>query len=264
MIAETRCVWAVDVLTSGVSLAAVIEPASGGVSERPLIGRVEAPAPTHDHSPRTTWERGVAVADQVVEKLMSRGMPTLVIFAKQQWGSSTAVKIKNAAGRSRTTPVDHSAQRRIMLQALIEDRLHQRGVPVGEFPYPTALTWMNDGEPSKRGGHVMAELARRVTETWGITQPVVEARKTRIVNGVKEFDEVEVRVAFRIQVAALAAIAAMIVGVETGVPVTEERLRIASGEGNQAVQLPASRRCPTDLNLWDELRRRPTILKAGV
>lgn len=260
-----RRVWAVDVLASGVSLALIEEPRSGGVSDTPKIGKVDFDPPVNDFTPRTSWERSVAVADRVVEKIMSRGEPTLVVLAKQQWGSSTPVKVSDSRGRSRTAPVDESAYRRHMLQAQIEDRLHARGIPVGEFPYPTALPWFNDGQPSPRtdSAKVMTTIAAKVKDIWGLEQPVVEGHKKKIIGSKTVTETVYVRTQFRIQVVALAAIGAMAVGIETAVPVTEERLKIANGSGNKAVQFPASRRCPTDITVWDELRRYPNLLEVG-
>lgn len=253
----TRLVYSLDVLASIVSIAR-IEETTDRSPAHPKIGSVGFPLPTRSHTPMTTWHRATTVADQVYAKLTANGTvrPTLVVFSKQQWGALTG------------KPSDPTAQRRMQVQAYIEDRLHRAGVPVGEFPYPTALTWLNGGKgAAMRNGKrsVMAQLDTAVAEVWGIVPPKVVLPATKkIVRGeLVEQDAITRESTWRPGVVTLAAIGAMSVGIETVVPVTEERLRIVRGEGNQSVQFPKNRRCPTKLDSWLELQRRPEILTVG-
>lgn len=249
-----RLVFAVDVLASIISISRISE-LEDRTAAHPATGAVQFPLPTRSHTPRTTWHRASTVADQVFDKLTAGGTikPTLVVFSKQQWGSLTG------------KPSDPTAQRRMMCQAYIEDRLHRSGIPVAEFPYPTSLVWLNGGKgtPMRNGKRsVMAQLDTAVAEVWGIVPPKVVLPATKkIVRGeLVEQDAITRESTWRPGVVALAAIAAMAVGIETAVPVTEERLRITRGEGNQSVQFPKTRRCPVKLDSWLELQRRPEIL----
>ncbi|MDO3055622.1 Uncharacterised protein [Mycobacteroides abscessus subsp. massiliense] len=249
-----RLVYAVDVLASIVSISRIEETADRSPAV-PKTGAVEFPLPTRSHTPATTWHRATTVADEVYNKLTSSATvrPTLVVFSKQQWGSLTG------------KPSDPTAQRRMMCQAYIEDRLHRSGIPVAEFPYPTSLVWLNGGKssPMRNGKRsVMAQLDTAVAEVWGIVPPRIRLPATRkVVRGeLVEQDAITRESTWRPGVVALCAIGAMSVGIETAVPVTEERLRIVRGEKNQAVQFPKNRRCPTRLDSWLELQRRPEIL----
>lgn len=252
-----RLVFAVDVLASIVSIARIEETADRSAAH-PAIGSVQFPLPTRSHTPMTTWHRATTVADEVYNKLTSGGTvrPTLVVFSKQQWGPLSG------------KPADPTAQRRMACQAYIEDRLHRAGIPVAEFPYPTALTWVNGGKGvAARNGKrsPMAQLDAAVAETWGIVPPKVTLPATKkVVNGsVVEQDAITRDSTWRPGVVVLAAVGAMAVGIETAVPVTEERLLIVRGEKNQSVQFPKNRRCPTSLDSWLELQRRPEILTVG-
>lgn len=254
---STRLVFAVDVLASIISIAR-IEETEDRSAAAPKTGAVQFPLPTRSHTPRTTWHRASTVADEVYAKLTAGGTvkPTLVVFSKQQWGALNG------------KPADPTAQRRMTAQALIEDRLHRNGIPVAEFPYPTALLWIQGGKgaPMRNGKRSpMAQLDTAVAETWGIVPPKITLPATqKVVNGeLREQDAIVRESPWRPGVVALCAIGAMAVGVETVVPVTEERLRITRGEGNQAVQFPKGRRCPESLDGWLELQRRPEILTVG-
>lgn len=216
-----RSVWAVDVLSAVVSFSRITSD-----DPQPRIGRVLVKPEGRDHTPRSQWTRASAAADEVMAKLTGQGTPELVVMAKQQWGAS--------GGKGTADP---TAARRLMLHALIEDRLHKQGVPVAEFPYPTCLVWLSGHQ--HRGG-TMSALAAAVGEQLGVTAP----RET-LSNGDTR------AVAFRPQVAALAAVGAMASGLRTAVDVTDERLRIIKGENNLAVQLPAGLYIPDTAEEWE-------------
>lgn len=163
--------------------------------------------------------------------MLKNGVPTLVIMAKQLWGTPQA---------------DPSAERRFRLYNAIESKLFAAGVPVTEFPYPTAVKWLLGYTPRSNKGKlsVMAALDEAVTEEWGITRPTFqtkESEKTR-------------RYPYRLPVVALSAAAAMAVGIETSVPATSTRLEILRGDGNASVQWAKDRTPPRALSTWEKLR----------
>lgn len=215
----TRAVWAVDVTTSMVSLARVVEG-----DPKPVTGMIATETATKAHSSFTTWHRATTTAEKVIEKLTANGTPTLVVLAKQRWADMAK---------------DPSAQRRLQIYTLIEERLHRRGIPVAEFPYPTALAWMVGYMPRNvKGAAVTTQLSNAVTAEWGITCP------TYSKNG-QTFPY-----PMRIWVAALAAIGAMALGIETTMEVTEPRLETIGGVKNQAVQWPGNLIMPRTLVGW--------------
>lgn len=232
-----RTVWAVDIMASVVSFARITE----GV-EKPSIGRAMVPLQSRTHTPRAQWKRATTLADEVVGKILKGGTPTLVVIAKQQWNHYEK---------------DPTAQRRFMVQALIEQRLHAAEIPVAEFPYPTAATWLG---VSRKGGGVMTQLAAGAAETWGISAPTEQRAEQRDDDGKVIRAAAIAQVAFRPQAVVLAAIGAMDVGIATAVPVTDERLAMVRGESNAAVQFPKNRVCPETVADWQRLHENPVLL----
>lgn len=249
----TRIVFAIDVTTSVVSLARIAETDGPAT---PIVSWVDPPLDGGSHRPRATWERATGMADTVVGKVIAAGSPAVVVMAKQQWGGISGWK--DPKSKRSLVPADPSAGRRIQLHSLIEDRLHTAGVPVCEFPYPTALRWAQ-GHGLKGGSQnsVMTALTEFAGKTWGIV-PRSEIGK----------DGLPHTRAFRPAVAVLAAIGATAVGVRVdGIDVTEQRLSVMGGAdrkgGNQSVQWPLNRTPPETVRGWDELHRRPEILTVG-
>ncbi|MCV7194125.1 hypothetical protein [Mycolicibacterium brumae] len=245
----TRTVFAVDVTTSVVSIARVQETDGPAI---PAVSWIDPPSFGGSHRPLTTWQKACEVADEVVAKITSAGNPTMVVMAKQQWGPTAPWKLR---GNSRASlPGDPSAQRRIQIHTLIEDRLHRLGVPVAEFPYVTALKWARGYGEKGRGGEVMTALTDYVASTWGIEQ------RTEIGRDGKPHTR-----SFRPAVAVLAAIGAMAVGVEVaGIEVTDARLGMLDAAKNAMIQWPAEFVPPSTPASWDERRRHPEVLTVGV
>lgn len=225
----TRRVWAVDVTATMVSLARIDEG-----DEKPRIGMIEAEKTTRAHSARTTWHRATTTADKVLAKITESGTPTLVVMAKQRW---------------RDMKPDPTAQRRMQIYALIEDRLHDLNVPVAEFPYPTAFSWLNSYTPTNvKGEAVMKQISDAVTTQWGIT-----ALTYRANNGEEH------HYSMRIATVLLAAIGAMALGIETKVPVTVRRLEVLGGVKNQAVQWPGNLSLPRTITGWQRRNADPSV-----
>jgi len=232
-----RTVWAIDIMASVVSFARITEG-----TPKPAIGRATVPLQSRTHTPRAQWVRATTLADEVCGKMLKSGVPTLVVIAKQQWQHYEK---------------DPTAQRRFMVQTIIEQRLHDADVPVAEFPYPTAARWLG---VSRKGGGVMAQLASGVAETWGIRPPTEQRAAATDSKGEVTRAAATAQVAFRPQTVVLAAIGAMSVGIETSVEVTEERLALCRGESNAAVQFPSNRVCPATVADWQRLHENPVLL----
>lgn len=239
----TRTVFAIDVTTSVVSLSLVTETDGPAV---PVVSWVDPPNAGGAHKPVVTWQKACDVADAVAAKVTASGYPTLVLMAKQQWGPATAWK---APGHVRASlPADPTAARRIQIHTMIEDRLHRAGVPVGEYPYITALKWARGYGEKGRGSQVMTELTAFAGKTWGVI--------SRTEVGADEKDHPK---PFRPAVAVLAALGAQAVGVEvTGVEVTEDRLMTLRGEQNKSIQWPRGLRLPDDVKAWERLHADPS------
>lgn len=234
-----RAVWAVDVTTTVISLARIVESDEPAI---PQIGKV-TPVSVATHSPYSTWHHAEAAAQQVIEKLTANGAPTSVIMAKNFWGTPNS---------------DPSADRRARIYHAIEGKLFERGIPVSEFPYLTASKWLLGYTPrGKSKGGAMAQLEAAAGELWNI-HPVKEPTAA---GGEK-------RVPFRVPVTVLAAVAAMGVGVEVAeVPVTDVRLTImggqahAYGDGNMAVQWAKGMQPPRTVDKWEKLHDNPSLIK---
>ena len=203
----TRTVFAVDVTATMLSLSLLTETSDGSPAV-PIKKLLPVP-PAGDlaHTPRKTWDRALRAVDAAAETILPGGIPTLVMMARQQWAD---------LGR------DQSAGRRLEIHALLADRLHAAAVPVAEFPYPTVLQWLHDGQTSRRVGttrarpSVMDDIAREVERVWGVKQPTYVSKDT----------EREISYPFRRQVIALAAVGGMAVGIPTAIDVTAKRLEL--------------------------------------
>lgn len=268
----TRTVWAIDVMATAVSVARIVEPTDLSIAARPDIGLVTMPPSGTSHTPRTQWKRAEKVADEVLDKLLKDGTPTLIVLAKQQWGPHSARRVPTAnpsprqAGKRGTAiavQADPTAQRRMALQYAIEARLHALDIPVAEFPYPTALAWMLQGAQRGTGRSPMTELAEAVKAEWGIEAPKTERAETRDETGKLVRASQLVSTPFRPQVAVLAAVGAMAVGIETSIAVTEPRLEQVRGAGNLAIQFPRHMRCPETLEDWQKRHNAPVLLTVG-
>ncbi|BBY99470.1 hypothetical protein [Mycolicibacterium fallax] len=247
----TRTVFAVDVTATMLSLSLLTETSDGSPAV-PIKKLLPVP-PAGDlaHTPRKTWDRALRAVDAAAETILPGGIPTLVMMARQQWAD---------LGR------DQSAGRRLEIHALLADRLHAAAVPVAEFPYPTVLQWLHDGQTSRRVGttrarpSVMDDIAREVERVWGVKQPTYVSKDT----------EREISYPFRRQVIALAAVGGMAVGIPTAIDVTAKRLELLSGitvkpsgkeEPNASIQWPTERTPPPDVTKWAMLHEHPENLE---
>jgi hypothetical protein len=216
----SRLVYAVDVTATMISIARVTETPDG--NPVPELAMVPVPV-VSTFTPQATWRNAVASAEKAFTKVTGGAKPELLILAKQRW---------------QDPKTDPSAQRRLAIQVHLEDRLHRAGVPIAEFPYPTALTWML-GHAVRGTRETLAPLTEAVTAQWGLEPP------TFLTPGGKTQ-----KYPYRMPVVALAGVAAMAAGIETSVPVTGHRLELLNDRGNRSVQWPPELKPPATLTEW--------------
>lgn len=237
-------VFGVDVTTRGVSLALV-------TADDPQPKRAFIPEPSDEglaHTPYSTWHRSADLAKRAYDKITSKGTvrPTLVLAAKNIWSDMKT---------------DPSAFRRAMVWSLLLDRLHKARVPVGEYPLPSLLVWLEGSGHGGRGRGVLSVLDQAVEKQWG----------TKPLYGVGTNGE-SYTYPFRRSTVALAMAAAMAVGIETDVPVTQRRLNVLSGYAddeattrtNKSIVFPTRRKPPRTVAEWNELNAHPESLLRAV
>ena len=239
----TPIVYGVDVTTRGVSIARIASPLIER-EDKPLS--VFLPQQSDEglaHTPYSTWHRATDLAKRAQAELTKHDQrPTLVLFAKPIWGDLKS---------------DPSAFRRHQIVALLQDRLHKDRVPVGEFPLPTLLKWLTGSGVAGKGRGVMAALNKAVVDQWGTPSASHSAK-----------DGVSYNTQFRQSTVALAAAAAMAVGLETQIPVVQSRLNYLSGyetestttRANKSVMFPTRRKPPRTPEAWRELNEHPEKL----
>ncbi|BBZ00534.1 hypothetical protein [Mycolicibacterium fallax] len=237
-------VVAVDVTTRGVSIARITAPLLEA-ADKPLSAFVPQPADEGlAHTAYSTWHRATDLVKRSYAKItLNDERPTLVLFAKPIWGD---------------LKTDPSAFRRHQIVALLQDRLHKDRVPVGEFPLPTLLKWMTGSGVAGKGRGVMAALNKAVVDQWGTPS----ASHSATAEGTPYNTQ------FRQSTVALAAAAAMAVGLETQIPVVQSRLNYLSGyetesaitRANKSVMFPTRRKPPRTVEAWRELNAHPETL----
>lgn len=237
-------VFGVDVTTRGASLAVVL-------GSDPTPKRAFLPAASDDglaHTPYSTWHRASDLATRTYDKLTRGGTirPTLVLCAKNIWSDMKS---------------DPSAYRRAMAWTLLLERLHRDRVPVGEYPIPSLLVWLEGTGHGGQGRGVMSVLDTAVEKRWGVTP----------LYGQSESGET-FTYPYRRSTVALAMAAAMAVGIETDVPVTQRRLDVLSGypdsdatsRSNKSINFPTRRKPPRTVAAWTELHDHPETLLRDV
>lgn len=178
----TRSVIALDVTVTAVSVARIVEG-----EPVPSTGLIVAPPSGRDYSLSATRARTDGTADMVLDAVLSKGLPDLVVMSKLTLGDMNR---------------DPSGGRRAALWWAIVTKLLDAGIPVGELAVATAMKWLcGHGAVGHRG---YAALDRAVRDTW----PSVRDRGE----------------SYRMSTVVLAAAGAMVAGIPTVVPCTETRL----------------------------------------
>ncbi|AMT73462.1 hypothetical protein ABG82_01670 [Mycobacteroides immunogenum] len=182
----SRSVIALDVTVTAVSIARVAEG-----EPVPSTGLIVAPPSGRDYSLSATRARTDHTAEMVLDAVLSRGLPTLVVMSKLTLGDMNR---------------DPSGGRRAALWWAITGRLLDAGIPVAELATATAQKWLcGHGAVGHRG---YVALDRAVRDTW----PSVRDRGET----------------YRMSAVALAAAGCAVVGIPTAVPCTDARLKALS------------------------------------
>lgn len=178
----TRSVIALDVTVTAVSIARIAEGESV-----PSTGLIVAPPSGKDYSVAATRSRTETTAEMVTDAVLSKGLPSLVVMAKDTWDNMNR---------------DGSAGRRAAVWWSIAARLLDAGIPLSELATATAQKWlMGHGAVGHKG---YSALDRAVHDTW----PSVRDRGE----------------SYRMSTVALAAAGCAVVGIPTAVPCTDARL----------------------------------------
>ncbi|MBN7467066.1 hypothetical protein ACM0AZ_12635 [Mycobacteroides abscessus subsp. massiliense] len=177
----SRSVIALDVTVTSVSIARIAEGEG-----TPSTGLIVAPPSGRDYALSATRARTDTTAELVLDAVLSKGLPTLVVMSKLTLGDMTR---------------DPSGGRRAALWWAIVTRLLDAGIPVSELATATAMKWMTGHGAVGHKGY--AALDRAVRDMW----PSVRDRGE----------------SYRMSTVALAAVGAMVTGIPTVVPCTDAR-----------------------------------------
>lgn len=181
----TRYVIALDPVTSGTSVALIVEG-----TKTPAVVWIPAPSATSNRSIAATVHRTVQTADKVMDSVLRGGKPTLVVLMKPLCDDIHS---------------DPSGPRRMMLSGEIMRRLVESDVRVSEVPPMTLNKWVLGQFVGGKEGQKRVEKVMRDTFT-GI-------------------DTTDLNAKFRWSTVGLAAAGALAVGIPTRIEVTDTRLR---------------------------------------
>lgn len=177
----SRNVIALDITVTAVSIARIAEG-----EDTPSTGLIVAPPSGKDYSLAATRARTDTTAEMVLDVVLSKGLPSLVVMSKLTLGDMNR---------------DPSGGRRAALWWSITARLLDAGIPVSELATATAMKWLcGHGAVGHKG---YAALDRAVRDNW----PSVRDRGE----------------SYRMSTVVLAAAGCAVVGIPTAVPVTDAR-----------------------------------------
>lgn len=181
----TRYVIALDPVTSGTSVALIVEG-----TETPAVVWIPAPAVNSNRSIAATVHRTVATAESVLDSVLRGGKPTLVVMMKPLCDDIHS---------------DPSGPRRMMLSGEIMRRLVESDVRVGEVPPMTLNKWVLGQFVAGKKGQELVTKAMKDT-FHGIDTEGLDSR-------------------FRWSTVALAAAGCFATGIPTRVEITDARLK---------------------------------------
>lgn len=181
----TRYVIALDPVTSGCSIALIVEG-----EPTPAVMWLPAPSANSNRSVAATVHRTVKTAEGVLDSVLRGGLPTLVVMMKPLCD---------------TIHEDPSGPRRMMLSGEIMRRLVDTDVRVAEVPPMTLNKWiLGDFQAGKKG------------------QEAVERAVRDLFPGI---DTEGLNDKFRWSTVGLAAAGCLAAGIETRLDVTDSRLK---------------------------------------
>lgn len=181
----TRYVIALDPVTSGTSVALIVEG-----TEIPAVVWIPAPPATSNRSIAATVHRTVQTADKVLDSVLRGGKPSLVVMMKPLCDDIHS---------------DPSGPRRMMLSGEIMRRLVESDIRVSEVPPMTLNKWV---------------LGKFVAGKQG--QELVTKTMKSTFTGI---DTADLNDKFRWSTVALAAAGCFATGIETRIEVTDVRLK---------------------------------------
>lgn len=178
----SRSVIALDVTVTAVSIARIAEGEG-----TPSTGLIVAPPSGRDYSLAATRARTEATSEMVLDAVLSKGLPDLVVMSKLTWDNMNG---------------DPSGGRRAALWWSIANQLLDSNIPVAELGVATAQKWLTGRGAIGQKAYVA--LDRAVRDTW----PSVRDRGET----------------YRMSTVALAAAGCAVAGIPTVVPATDARL----------------------------------------
>ena len=184
--------------------------AFGEGSESPVTKFVRAPR-IENFDVLTQTVRTIVTADSAVESVVKSGIPELVVMMKPSVGDSRK---------------DSSAVRRMMLAGEIQRRLVEAGIPVAEISSMTLVSWLM-GAGRKYPPRDFSVLEGAIQDAW---RPG------------------EVEPEFRLTTVAVAAAAAVVVGIPTRKSVENSSLAALS-----EMKLPDGWELPERASQWNRL-----------
>lgn len=224
-------VVALDVTSSGISVARLMDGNPNVRAE--WIAAIASAGKSHTvsstmHRSQTLVRR---VADLITDVRGDRVRPTLVVMVKPYW---------------KVPAQDPSAGRRIGVWYLLAAELDRLGIPTAEVPIHTVSRWIGSG--SRMSQDAFSDIAKKIDIYLSDVTPRA---------AVPSLDERTVG-QYRQTTVAVVAAAAMVAGIETGVPVTQERLNILGGYSDEhareksdgGVVFPHGRKPPRTVDIW--------------
>lgn len=178
----SRSVIALDVTVTAVSIARIAEGEG-----TPSTGLIVAPPSGRDYSLAATRARTEATSEMVLDAVLSKGLPDLVVMSKLTWDNMNG---------------DPSGGRRAALWWSIANQLLDSNIPVAELGVATAQKWLTGRGAIGQKAYVA--LDRAVRDTW----PSVRDRGET----------------YRMSTVALVAAGCAVAGIPTVVPATDARL----------------------------------------
>lgn len=182
----SRSVIALDVTVTAVSIARIAEG-----EPTPSTGLIVAPPSGKNYALSATRERTETTTELVLDAVLSKGLPRLVVMAKLTWDNMNG---------------DPSGGRRAALWWSIVTRLLDADIPVAELATATCMKWLTGRGAVGTKAHVV--LDRAVRDTW----PSVRDRGET----------------YRMSTVALAAAGAAVAGIPTVVQGTDARFKALS------------------------------------
>lgn len=239
---ELPLVVGLDITTSGISVARM----AGGKRSISATWVSAPPSAGKSHTVASTLHRHTTVARRVVDLITDVGgqrvRPSLVVMVKPHY---------------KTPQQDPSAVRRIGLWFQMAAELDRLGIATAEVPIYTISRWLMGGSGGRMSTNTFSQISDAISAHFpGVTPRPADA----------EVDTASLS-SYRMTTVAVAAAAAMSAGVETPVPVTQERLNILSGyadpdarhKSDGSVNFPFGRKPPRSVDVWTKRNQDPAL-----